>query len=208
MGRAKQPGLIVVDRTVTGEYENYTTPEQEVPNKPLDHPWETCMTMGNSWSYVPNDHYKSVNQIVQLLVKIVSRGGTLLMNVGPGPDGDWDPVVYDRMAGISKWIQINGEGIYGSTSIAPYSSDNIYYTKAKSSNTIYAFQLSAADNVTLQPTVNIPLDGISSVKKVTLLGSKQHLKWKMDGKQLIVSVPASLQKTNTLQHTATFKIEY
>lgn len=208
MGRAKQPGLIVVDRTVTGEYENYTTPEQEVPNKPLDHPWETCMTMGNSWSYVPNDHYKSVNQIVQLLVKIVSRGGNLLMNVGPGPDGDWDPVVYDRLAGISKWMQINGEGIYGSTSVAPYSSDNIYYTKAKNSNTIYAFQLSAADKVSLQPTVNIPLDGISSVKKVTLLGSKQHLRWKMDGKQLIVSVPASLQKTNTLQHTATFKIEY
>ncbi|MGZ3820886.1 MAG: alpha-L-fucosidase, partial [Mucilaginibacter sp.] len=44
MARAKQPGLIMVDRTVTGAYENYTTPEQEVPAAPLDHPWETCMT--------------------------------------------------------------------------------------------------------------------------------------------------------------------
>ena len=51
--------MLVVDRTVTGEYENYTTPEQEVPDKPFPFPWETCMTMGDSWSFVPNDTYKS-----------------------------------------------------------------------------------------------------------------------------------------------------
>ncbi|RYE29025.1 MAG: alpha-L-fucosidase, partial [Sphingobacteriaceae bacterium] len=114
MGRKNQPGLIVVDRTVSGPYENYTTPEQEVPEKPLDHPWESCITMGNSWSYVPGDHYKSTQNIVQLLVKIVSRGGNLLMNIGPGPDGDWDPVAYQRLKGIGDWIKINGEGIYNS----------------------------------------------------------------------------------------------
>jgi alpha-L-fucosidase len=208
MGRAKQPGLIVVDRTVAGEYENYTTPEQQVPAEPLDHPWETCMTMGNSWSYVPHDHYKTVNQIVQLLVKIVSRGGNLLMNVGPSPDGDWDPVVYDRMAGISKWIQINGEGIYGTRSVAPYSSGNIYYTKAKNSNTIYAFQLAEKDAVTLARTVTIALREIKAVKKVNLLGYKQHLKWRLKNDELVVQIPSSLQKANSLEQTATFKIEY
>ena len=95
MARSYQPGLIVVDRSVGGEFENYTTPEQEVPNAPLSHPWETCMTMGNSWSYVPGDHYKTAHQLVQLLVKIVSRGGNFLLNIGPGPDGDWDPVAYE-----------------------------------------------------------------------------------------------------------------
>ena len=55
MARGHQPGLIIVDRTVTGRYENYRTPEQEVPEKPLPYVWETCMTMGDSWSYVPND---------------------------------------------------------------------------------------------------------------------------------------------------------
>ena len=73
MARSYQPGLLVVDRTVTGEYENYTTPEQEVPDAPLPFPWETCMTMGDSWSYVPNDNYKSSHKLIQLLVKIVSR---------------------------------------------------------------------------------------------------------------------------------------
>lgn len=208
MGRFHQPGLLVVDRTVAGEYENYTTPEQQVPAAPLDHPWETCMTMGNSWSYVPNDHYKSVQQIIHLLVKIVSRGGNFLMNVGPGPDGDWDPVVYQRLAGISKWMQINGEGIYGSRSVAPWSSGNIYYTRSKNTRTIYAFQLSDQEQVVLAPTMTIPLDSIGSVKKLTLLGCTQRLKWKMQGQQLVVEIPAALQKTNPLQYTAAFKIEF
>jgi alpha-L-fucosidase len=208
MARHNQPGLIVVDRSVGGKYENYTTPEQQVPDKPLDHPWETCMTMGNSWSYVPHDHYKTVNQIVQILVKIVSRGGNLLLNAGPDATGDWDPVVYERLAGISQWMKINGEGIYATRPVAPWSSGNIYYTKAKSSNTIYAFLLSDHDEVTLPAKVNIALKDIDAVKKVTLLGCKRHLKWKLNNRQLEVSIPASLQKVSNLQHTATFKIEY
>ncbi len=101
--------MLVVDRTVTGEYENYTTPEQEVPNEPLPFPWETCMTMGGSWSYVPGDNYKSTHTLIQLLVKIVSRGGNFLLNIGPGPDGDWDPVAYSRLEEIGKWIPSMGK---------------------------------------------------------------------------------------------------
>ena len=63
MARSNQPGLLVVDRTVSGEYENYVTPEQTIPATPLLHPWESCITMGNSWSYVPNDHYKSTKAV-------------------------------------------------------------------------------------------------------------------------------------------------
>ncbi|NHA03136.1 alpha-L-fucosidase [Mucilaginibacter sp. HC2] len=205
MGRQKQPGLIVVDRTVSGEYENYTTPEQEVPEVPLDHPWESCITMGNSWSYVPGDHYKSVQQIVQLLVKIVSRGGNLLMNIGPGPDGDWDPVAYERLKGISTWMKINGEGIYNSKSVAPYSTGNIFYTKAKNDKAIYAFMLSDQEKVTLPATVSIKA---GKPRKIILLGSKQNLKWKQQNDELIISIPAGLQQNSSLSEAACFKLEY
>jgi alpha-L-fucosidase len=141
-------------------------------------------------------------------VKIVSRGGNLLMNVGPGPDGDWDPVVYNRMAGISKWIKTNGEGIYGSQPVAPYSSADIYYTKAKNTNTIYAFQLAQQDQVGLTPTIKIPLNNVAKIKKVTLLGIKQSLKWVYANNELLVIIPASLQNYSGLQQSATFKIEY
>lgn len=57
MARSYQPGLIIVDRAVPGRYENYRTPELEVPDKPLDGPWETCMTTGNQRNV--NEHYRS-----------------------------------------------------------------------------------------------------------------------------------------------------
>lgn len=205
MGRQKQPGLIVVDRTVSGQYENYTTPEQEVPEVPLDHPWESCITMGNSWSYVPGDHYKSVQQIVQLLVKIVSRGGNLLMNIGPGPDGDWDPEAYERLKGISTWMKINGEGIYNSKSVAPYSTGNIFYTKAKNDKAIYAFMLSDQEKVTLPATVSIKA---GKPRKIILLGSRQNLKWKQQNDEVIISIPAGLQQNSGLSEAACFKLEY
>ena len=208
MARTKQPGLIVVDRTVAGQYENYTTPEQQVPDVPLDHPWESCITMGNSWSYVPGDHYKSANQIISLLVKIVSRGGNLLMNIGPGPDGDWDPVAYSRLNQIGDWIKINGEGIYNSTAIAPYSEGNIFYTKAKNTNIIYAFALSEQDKVTLPQTITFHLKDSGKVKKISLLGSNTKLKWRSTTDNVMVTIPASLQSNNGLTQAAGFKIQY
>ncbi|GAC1589883.1 MAG: hypothetical protein NVS3B8_03680 [Chitinophagaceae bacterium] len=60
MGRSHQPGLLVVDRTVSGEYENYVTPKQSIPAGYLPYPWESCMPLGDSWSYVPNDHFSVV----------------------------------------------------------------------------------------------------------------------------------------------------
>src|SRR4030095_10424426 len=108
MARAKQPGIIVVDRSGGGEFEKYPHPEQEAPEKPLLHPWETCMTMGNSWSFVPGDHYKTSHELIQLLVKVVSRGGNFLLNIGPGPDGDWDPIAYERLKEIGAWMKVNG----------------------------------------------------------------------------------------------------
>lgn len=82
--RKKQPGLIVVDRAVPGQYQNYLTPEQHIPDEGLPYPWETCMTMAGSWSYVPNDKYKPTDELIEKLVDIVSKGGNFLLNIGPG----------------------------------------------------------------------------------------------------------------------------
>ena len=88
MARSHQPGLIVVDRTVGGRYENYVTPEQEVPEKAQPYTWETCMTVATQWSYKPNDNCKSTRQLIHLLVNVVAKGGNFLLNVGPDPNGE------------------------------------------------------------------------------------------------------------------------
>jgi alpha-L-fucosidase len=207
MSRTYQPGLIVVDRTVSGPNENYTTPEQEVPAKPLSNPWETCMTMGNSWSYVPGDKYKSSFEIVQLLVKVISRGGNLLMNIGPGPDGDWDPQAYQRLEGIGKWMKVNGEAVYNSRAVAPYSSGNLFYTKNKDKNSLYVFFLSEKEDLSLPETLDIPLTNIKTVKQVRLLGAKQKIKWSMSSTGIRLALPAALASVS-LKSAACFKIDY
>ena len=87
--RRKQPGIIVVDRFADGPNQNYMTPEQVIPTAYLPYPWETCLTMGGSWSFNPKESYKSARQLIHSLVDVVSKGGNLLLNIGPGPDGEW-----------------------------------------------------------------------------------------------------------------------
>ena len=206
MARKLQPGLIVVDRSVGGEFENYQTPEQEVPEKPLSHPWETCMTMGNSWSYVPGDHYKSAHELIQLLVKIVSRGGNFLLNIGPGPGGDWDTTAYQRLQEIGDWMQVNGEGIYYSRPVAPYSSGNIFFTQSKDGKSRYAFYLSEKNEVMLPAQVTI--DQYTPGKKaiITILGYHDKLTWKQDGNKVIISIPSKMLNKQAGVHAVVFKM--
>ena len=206
MARSYQPGLIIVDRTVTGEFENYTTPEQQVPDLPLSHPWETCMTMGNSWSFVPNDQYKSAHQLIQLLIKIVSRGGNFLLNIGPGPDGDWDPVAYSRLKEIGDWMSVNSEGIYASRPVAPYSSGNIYFTQSKDGNIVYAYYLSDKETLSLPLQVVVRNYSAPANSRITILGLNAALKWRTEGGNTVIEVPQILQAKMHATHAVAFRI--
>ncbi len=187
--RAKQPKLIVVDRAVPGEQQNYLTPEQHIPDEGLPYPWETCMTMGNSWSYVPNDTYKPVNELIEKLVDIVSKGGNYLLNIGPGPDGELDPVAYERLKEIGAWMNLNGEAIYGTRMYTVFKEgDGIRYTESKDGKTRYIF-LFDFPGKTLQLT-KIPF---SKNTKLQLLGAKPNLKWRASGDAVEITVPASLK---------------
>lgn len=200
MARAKQPGLIMVDRTVHGEYENYTTPEQNVPEKPLDYPWETCMTVGRAWGYVPNDSYKSADSLVHLLVDIVAKGGNLLLDVGPKPDGTFPEPVIERLEQVGKWMDINSEAIYETAPIAPYKSGKTCFTQGKNGQVyaIYLFQNSTdlPNELTID---NLPV----SPKKISLLGSKSAIKYKLNGKNIKLTLP---KDTKAMKSALVFKL--
>jgi alpha-L-fucosidase len=147
--RKVQPGLIVVDRAVEGPNQNYLTPEQSIPDKPLPYPWETCMTMANSWSYVPNDQYKSTATLLKNLCLIVSRGGNFLLNIAPDPKGRWDSTAYKRLDEIGAWMKVNGEAIYHSKPIAPYEikqGDNCTWVFTQVEKSIYAIWIPGKEN--------------------------------------------------------------
>ena len=114
---------------MSGENENYRTPENEVPGQLLPYPWETCMPMATSWSYVPNDRYKSPGTIVRHLCRIVARGGCLLLNIGPSPEGDFDPDAYDRLQKVGRVDEdVNSEAIYETRPIKPYEQGDWVFT--------------------------------------------------------------------------------
>jgi alpha-L-fucosidase len=200
MVRIKQPGLIMVDRTVHGEYENYQTPEQRIPEKPLDYPWETCMTMGDAWGYVPNDKYKSTNTLIHLLVDIVAKGGNFLLDIGPKPDGSFPEPALQRLTEIGEWMEINKSAIYATKPIAPYKTAKVCFTKGKDGS-IYALYL-MTENEVLPKTLLIKSPP-KMPKKIILFGAKSDVKWKKIGSDLTVVLPVEAKE---LKHALVFKL--
>ena len=202
--RAKNPGMLVVDRWVQGEYENYLTPEQKTPDRPLAVPWESCITMGNAWGWVPNDRYKSSRELVHLLVRIVAKGGNLLLGVGPNGRGEFEPAVFDRFEKMGRWLGANGEAIYGTRPVAPYQEGPLAYT-AKGESAVYAIYLVGEGETMLQDR----LDLRSSFKrglKVTELSTGTPVAARPTEGAVRITVPESLRRTLAGREAVVFKI--
>jgi alpha-L-fucosidase len=204
MGRKNQPGLLVVDRTVSGEFENYVTPEQQIPDHYMPIPWETCLTMGDSWSYIPKENFKPARKLVQTLVDIVAKNGNLLLNIAPGPDGEWHEGAYARLAEIGDWIQVNGESIYGTKPLAPYRQNQ--WALTTNGKTAYASYLPTETETVLPATLTLPVSPTQPKATLTILGAKQVLKWKKTGSGVEVTVPEKLRQQLAGKPVWVFKI--
>lgn len=205
MARKHQPGLIIVDRWVSGKYENYLTPENKVPGKAIKYPWESCIPMAPGWSYNKNHKYKSVHRLVHLLVNVVAKGGNLLVNIGPSPQGDWAPEAYQRLEGIGKWMDINSQAIYGSEPIAPYSENKIRYTRKN--NDLYGIYLAEEDEKTIPEKIMFYSFSPQKDRKVVLLGYDRELKWEKVGPGFLVHIPPKIAQNPACQNAWTIKIE-
>lgn len=194
MARAAQPGILVVDRTVHGLYENYQTPEQKIPEKQLGYPWETCMSLGDAWGYVPNDRYKKSTQIIHTLIEVVAKGGSLLLGVGPKADGTLPPEVVLRLEEIGKWTRVNGEAIYNTRNTPDYHSGNIWFTQRKDAKVKYAI-VCFNGNEPLPKTVKWTGNSPQENAKMVLLGTGEQVNWVKRGITTTVSLPGSFSKS-------------
>lgn len=134
MVRSLQPGVIIDNRLeVSGEgfgslaecrptpyHGDFVSPEQIVPpyglkdaeGRPLV--WESCVTMNNHWGYCANDrYYKPASMLIKKLVECVSKGGNLLLNIGPDATGRFPTESLAILKEIGAWMEKNGDSIYG-----------------------------------------------------------------------------------------------
>ncbi len=180
MARARQPGLIIADRTVGGAYEDFVTPEQLIPEAPLDVAWESCLTMGRSWKYVPDDEYRPVEALLRLLVEVVAKGGNLLLGVGPTPAGTLPGAALARLRALGDWMAVNSEAIYGTRPVPPYRDGELFYTRK--AEWVYGIQFGR------QPPEELVLSGLQPWpdSPVFLLGWERPLRWRRDGDRVRV----------------------
>lgn len=188
--RSHQPGLIVADRTVGGPYENILTPEQQIPPEPLPSAWESCLTMGTSWSFKPGDQYKSTRALIHMLIDIVCKGGNFLLNIGPSPQGVLPAESLDRLREIGDWMTVNAEAIHGTRPIAPYRQGNIAYTSKGDS--VYALVLAAEGAA--RPPATVVLSGVTPApgSEVELLGAPDPVVWGLAAGGAEVTLPEQL----------------
>lgn len=114
MARELQPGILMVDREVHGPHENYRTPEQEIPDQGPAWPWESCVTLTKSWcSMSRDDETKPTAQVIEDLLKVISRGGNYLLGIGPDATGHMSVHIRESLSQIGKWVGAHAVGIYG-----------------------------------------------------------------------------------------------
>ena len=134
MVRSLQPEVVVDNRLeVSGEgfgslaacrpapfHGDFVSPEQIIPPNGLQDKqgrelvWEACVTMNNNWGYCQNDHFfKPASMLIKKLVECVSKGGNLLLNVGPDARGNIPPQSLAILEEIGRWMDKNSESIYG-----------------------------------------------------------------------------------------------
>jgi alpha-L-fucosidase len=205
MARRHQPGLIVVDRTVHGVNENYVTPEGEIPDHHLPYPWETCMTMGTSWAWKANDQFKSPGTLVRNLCHIVARGGNYLIGIGPDGQGEFDPVVYERLKAMGEWLRVNGEAIYETRPVAPYESGDCVFTR-KRDGTVHAVVLAQDDSGTLPEAVSLPAELAAKAGRIELLGfGALHAGETKEGRT-VIAIPQAARARPPCAHAWTLRL--
>jgi len=174
-----------------GYFSTEYDPSSEQINKEFIHRgWEECRGMGKSFGYNKNEEpqdYNTSEQLIRMLVDIVSRGGNLLLNIGPRADGTIPEIMINRLEDIGHWLEKNGEAIYETTVNRKISSGNVKFTLSKNKRYLYAF-------VNQIPKQKFVIKGITGVggEQIVHLGKRRKLNWRNVRGDLEIDIPKKL----------------
>ena len=191
-------------------------------------PWQTDTSIGD-WYYRTGQKYMTGTEVIQMLVDIVSKNGNLLLNVVQTPEGDLEEDVMNILEDIAKWTPVNGEGIYGTRpwkiygegpsmikqekgrfggvrDVRPYESTDIRFTTK--GDTLYAFCMGVpAGDIKISSLRKNSKYADKKVKKVSMLGVDEKLKWKQENEALVITKPSKLPEWQVVAFKVEFKRE-
>ncbi len=189
-----------------GYYSTEYDPNSEAVNEEfVRRGWEECRGIGKSFGYNKNEDpedYNTSEELILLLVDIVSRGGNLLLNIGPKADGTIPQIMVDRLTDIGKWMDKNGEAIYGTTVNRITKSGQAKFTLSKDRKTLFAF-------VNEIPKRELVLKGIQGTgyERIELLGTDEKLNWRNRRDKLVIQIPKGFHETLEASPIYVFKVE-
>jgi alpha-L-fucosidase len=206
MMRKLQPDVMLRCRGV-GNYGDYYTPEGFVPGSKenTNMPWMTIYPLAGRWSYDSvATNYKGTQWVIHNLVDCVAKGGSFMVGIGPDKMGRFHPKAIEQLEEAGRWLQVNGEGIYGTRAREVWKDGDIYYTQTKDHRSVYAFTEQWPGTEFVIPSVT-PKKG----SKLTMLGYKEPLQWSQTDEGVKVIIPDALQspENRPCGYAWTFKME-
>ena len=168
------------------------------------HPWEECRGIGGSFGFnrfETTAHYMTSAQCVETLIEKVSRGGNLLLNIGPQADGLIPVIMEERLLDMGRWLSVNGEAIYATTAWRHRPKNmretKVYFTRKP--DALYAICVR-------WPQAPLVINNIAKADAVSLLGSPLPVKFTCEGGKLTIEPPAVNPGTLPCDYAWTFKI--
>jgi len=168
------------------------TPEQAIPGKADDRAWESCLTTSVQWSYKPMPDIRTPREVIENLIHIRARGGNMLLNIGPRPDGRIAGPDEDLLRELGLWMMLYGEGVRGVRPWTVTNEDDVWLTHRRSDGSVYAF-VDLDYGLTVSGAHAGRKFTLKSVKatpetKVTLLSQTGECEWKEDEQGLHITV--------------------
>lgn len=175
---------VILNSRIQG-YGDYATPEQGLPiARPDSRYWELCMTMNDSWGFQHNDkNHKTPNQVINILVDCINKGGNLLLDIGPKADGTIPVEQVNILKELGRWTNKHREAIYATRAGIP--ADHFYGPTSlnQTGDILYLY-------LPYKPNGQVMLKGIKNkINRIWVVGNGTKLNWDIKMKQYWSAVP-------------------